>query len=109
MGLLVSTMFVWQKHVQLQPKAILTSKRPGSYWMNRVNCAFAVRAARRKAPKVQRNQNEWAIYFFISFFGREFSDLTELWPELEVHGLRTRNGGDTNDSSKASRRSKGKV
>ena len=68
-----------------------------------------VRAMRRKAPKLQRNQNERAIYFFISLFGREFSDLTELWPELEVHGLRTRNGGDKNEFSRASRKSKGKV
>jgi hypothetical protein len=52
-----------------------------------MNCAFAVRAARRKAPKVQRKKNEWAIYFFISLFGREFSDLTELWPELGFTAL----------------------
>jgi hypothetical protein len=55
MGLLLAGLFVLQQHEQSHPRVISMSKMPGGYWMAR-----AGRAARRKAPKLQRN-NEWEI------------------------------------------------
>jgi hypothetical protein len=64
-GLLLATLFVSHQHVQLHPREIPMSKLPGG---KGICCPGKVEAARMKAPKLQRNKNEWEICFFIRLF-----------------------------------------